>query len=117
MKVYLAAPYPLREQMCNTADTLRAAGHTITSRWLLGDELTHQAAQMDLDDVYAADVLIAVNPVGWETIGTGGRHAEFGYALALGKKIILVGLRSNVFHYLESVIVVDSIYDAMKELQ
>jgi hypothetical protein len=30
--------------------------------------------------------------------GRGGRHVEFGYAMALGKRLIVVGHRENLFH-------------------
>jgi hypothetical protein len=33
-------------------------------------------------------------------LATGGRHVEFGLALAQGKRVIIVGPRENVFHYL-----------------
>jgi hypothetical protein len=33
----------------------------------------------------------------------GGHHVEFGYALAQGKRIILVGHRENVFNYLPEI--------------
>ncbi len=33
------------------------------------------------------------------TKGSGGRHVEFGYALAKGKPIVLVGPQRNVFHF------------------
>ena len=33
----------------------------------------------------------------------GGRHAEFGIALALGKRVIVIGPRENVFHALPAV--------------
>lgn len=33
----------------------------------------------------------------------GGRHVEFGMALALGKRVIVVGPRENVFHLLPEV--------------
>jgi hypothetical protein len=36
-RVYLAARYSRREELCRYADDLRAIGHTITSRWLDGN--------------------------------------------------------------------------------
>ena len=30
--------------------------------------------------------------------GKGGRHVEHGYAMALGKRIVVVGPREHVFH-------------------
>lgn len=80
----------------------------MTSTWLRElDELADAYARVDLADVKRADVLVAMNPPGWERAGTGGRHVEFGYALAHGKHMVLVGERSNIFHHLSDVHVVD----------
>ena len=35
--IYLAGRYVRREELCRYADDLRAAGHEVTSRWLLGE--------------------------------------------------------------------------------
>jgi hypothetical protein len=46
---------------------------------------------------------ISAGTVAWEPntiLATGGRHVEFGLALAQGKRMIMVGPRENVFHYL-----------------
>ena len=110
MKVYIAAPYPIRDTAIEMMKTLEANGHVVTSRWLKApDELADEHARKDLDDVRAADVLLAVNSPGWENVGTGGRHVELGYALALRKHIILLGERTNIFHYLSHICICNSI--------
>jgi nucleoside 2-deoxyribosyltransferase len=110
VKIYIAAPYPCRNQCIQVMKDLEALGHTITSRWLKSpDELADEHARKDLADVAEADVLLALNYAGWEDKGTGGRHVEFGYAIALGKRIVLVGLRSNIFHYLSDVRVIERV--------
>lgn len=107
MKAYIAAPYPERDVAIIVMQQLEAGGIEVTSTWLRRlDQLTNSDARKDLVDVERADVLVALNPHGWEKKGTGGRHVEFGYALALGKPIVLVGKRSNIFHYLDIVTVV-----------
>jgi nucleoside 2-deoxyribosyltransferase len=101
MKVYIAAPYPERAYAVRVMAACEAVGLTVTSRWLKApDELADEHARKDLDDVRACDLLIALNPRDYEHAGTGGRHVELGYALALGKRVLLVGERSNIFHYL-----------------
>jgi hypothetical protein len=58
------------------------------------DSLSHYGIA-DLQDILAADTVISFTEVGG---GKGGRHVEFGYALALGKHMILVGPREHIFH-------------------
>lgn len=124
MKVYLAARYPHMAKMVEWAGVLEASGHTITSQWIKGAEeqagmTEHQKAVMDLDDVAEADVLISeVHPYGYQFQG-GGRHVEYGYALAMGKIILNVGDGSgeNVFHRLDSVVTVPSIEAAVSYLE
>ena len=106
LPVYIAAPYPFRDEAILVMNDLEAAGFVVTSRWLKApDELADEHARKDLADVAAADVLLALNPPGWESAGTGGRHVELGYAIALRKQIVLVGERSNIFHYLNDIVV------------
>lgn len=91
---------------------LEAAGHVITSRWLKApDEMSDAFAREDLADVARADLLLAYHPGGWHDKGTGGRHVEFGYALALGKQVVLLGKRTNIFHHLACVRVIDRLED------
>jgi nucleoside 2-deoxyribosyltransferase len=117
--VYIAAPYPAREAAIDLMATLDAAGFEVTSSWLVEDDmLTDEFARKDLDDIDRADALVAMNPPEWAERGTGGRHVEFGYALAQGKPIVLVGARSNIFHHLMTVHVVteDELVDTLRGL-
>lgn len=110
VKVYIAAPYPERELAIGIMHRLEALGIVVTSRWLKApDELSDEHARKDLDDVRAADWLLLINTPRWENTGTGGRHVEVGYALALDKWICILGVRSNIFHYLNNVVCVDDI--------
>ena len=61
-------------------------------------------------------MLVALNPDAWADRGTGGRHVEFGYALALGKALIVVGVRSHVFHELDAVTVVPDVAALVAQL-
>jgi nucleoside 2-deoxyribosyltransferase len=108
VKVYLAARYSRRLELCGHAAEIEAAGHTVTSRWLLGNhqaenDQLHRGAEAerfaleDLDDLESADVMITFGEEPRTTTSRGGRHVEFGYALALGKSILLVGPREHVF--------------------
>jgi len=50
-------------------------------------------AAQDLEELDQAQVLVLFSGFG----GQGGRHVEYGYALAKGKRLVLVGPRDNVF--------------------
>lgn len=56
----------------------------------------------DVDDVRNADWTISLMEE--PRSGTrGGRHIEFGIALALGHKLSIIGPRETVFHHLDEV--------------
>lgn len=107
MKVYLAAPYSEMKLMREWAQKLHAAGHVCTSKWIHGNEegmTLNDAAQMDLDDVDEADIVVSrVLPKG-TMFSSGGRHVEFGYGLAKGKSMVIISDdRENIFHHLTRV--------------
>lgn len=119
LKVYLAAPYSMKDLMNARASELRAGGVEVTSSWLnephapttqMG-ELTpeqHQTyAVQDVKDVAAADILVFhTDPT--KTIVRAGRHVEFGIAIGIGltrpMPIFVVGTdNENIFHHLPQV--------------
>jgi nucleoside 2-deoxyribosyltransferase len=126
MEVYLAAPYIARDALREYAADLELVGMGVTSRWLKEDhaltpgnlgaapevdaDAVRQHCEADFADIYAADVVvvftgsaIAAIVEGVESaedarLHTGGRHVETGYALALGKPVVVIGTPENVFH-------------------
>jgi nucleoside 2-deoxyribosyltransferase len=110
MKVYLAASFSRKNDLREFAKELRAAGHTVTSRWLR--ELSDPKADMDveksyktyathdIEDIEAADtfVIFTVDPT--EFIKRGGKHFEAGYAYARRKSLFVVGPDENIFYQL-----------------
>lgn len=107
MNVYIAGPNAGRRTAIGVMHLLEAHGHTVTSTWLRQlDELDDAHARLDLADVDRADALVALNFKAWQHLGSGGRYVEFGYAIARGKRLIVVGERSNIFHYLSDVVLV-----------
>ena len=128
MRIYLAARYTRREELCRYRDTLRAMGHDVQARWLdgkhqisdkgqpIGDhgeaiveghdasqrnaELRAKFAQDDFEDVTGADAVISFTEPPRSQANRGGRHVEYGVALALGKRLLVVGHRENLFHWL-----------------
>ena len=107
MKLYLAAMFSMRAEMEDAAATIEAlTDHKVIARWVHGGEtgLTReQIALLDLEDVDRSDAVISFTmPYGTATTG-GGRHVEFGYALAKGKRSFVIGERECVFHHLPAV--------------
>lgn len=124
MRIYLAARYTRRLELCEYKAQLEAAGHRVTSRWLLkpervtdagapadeaGETLVaeaERAADEDVTDVTMADLLLAFteDPKGNAAgAGRGGRHVELGLALGLGRWVIIVGPRENLFCWLTDI--------------
>lgn len=118
MKVYIAAPYPWRDNAIEQMKKVEAAGFEVTSTWLRALDTENDVhARLDLADVARADVLLAINPPEFLTSGTGGRHVELGYALALNKRIVLVGSASNIFHHLDDIVRVSDCTEIVPALQ
>jgi hypothetical protein len=113
MKFYLAARYSRIAEMQAVRDDLLIAGHEVTSRWVDGghgavdaeltDEQSRQFAHEDIRDIVAADCVINFTEAPRTGPTRGGRHVEYGMALVLGSRIIVVGHRENIFHYLPAV--------------
>lgn len=120
MKVYLAAPYGEMELMRAWSQLLYEAGHVCTAQWVMGEEenmTLPEAAQMDLDDIDKADVIISCTLPKGTMFSSGGRHVEFGYAIAKDKLIINVGPNEeNTFHHLPQVTIVPTIEEAIRSL-
>ena len=126
-RVYLAARYDRRRELCRYRDDLTALGYSVQARWLDG---THElkayetlvgdagralidapcddlhAANMrrtfcleDVEDVLGADMVISFTESSRSGFPRGGRHVEFGMALAMRKRLVVVGHRENLFHF------------------
>jgi hypothetical protein len=131
LTVYLAARYSRREELCSYRALLEASGIEVTSRWLNGnhqisdDGLSAQAkeeertrfALEDWEDLMRADVCISFTETPRSSNSRGGRHVEFGGALAVGNGVIVVGPRENVFHCLPEVHVFDEFWKALGLVQ
>lgn len=125
-KVYLASRYSSHPEMRVVRTYLERFGITVTSRWIdchpeapgqaLGPhedsctverlnaapETCEVFARHDAEDIAVADTVISFTEGGG---GKGGRHVEFGMAWALGKRLIIVGPRENVFHTFPEIMV------------
>ena len=132
LRIYLSGQFEDVTLLRRVRDDLTRHGFVITSRWLNGDSLEPATASageegstarlvsiasQDLEDIESADVVVVFNPDVARTIGRGGRHVETGYALARAKPVILVGVRSNVFHWLPTVAVIDKWEELIEKLR
>lgn len=117
-KIYLAGSYTRREELSAYRHQLGALGFIVTSRWLDGtheiaaDGLTNDEgteddrcrfATEDIADLQKADIVISFTEPANSPASRGGRHVEFGMAIALGKACFTVGPQENVFHCLRYV--------------
>lgn len=121
MKVYLAARYQWIDKMKVEREKFLAAGFEITADWIESDEVNQarsrsENARLDLYGIAQADVFVLYAlPIG-TMFSSGGRMTELGYAIALGKKVILVGERENVFCHLDNILAFNSTEDVIAHL-
>lgn len=123
--VYLAAAYGRMMELREVRAQLRAAGYEVSSRWLDGDptdkpltdEQYGREAMVDLVDLMAADTVISFTEQRSSILYRGGRHVEFGAAVAWQKRLIVVGDREHIFHYLPEVKVFPTWADALAQLR
>lgn len=103
--IYLAAPWADRPKAREIRDEFVEAGIAVTSRWLdlhggedeasRTDEEKSVEAINDVEDVMRADILVL-----WNSMKSEGKAVETGLALAACKGIVLIGEKTNIFHYL-----------------
>lgn len=106
--VYFCARYSRHAEMNAYAERLRLLGYIVRCEWITGahhDTDSARCAEIDIDEVTAADIVISFTEPPGEVKGRGrgGRHVEFGFALQGGKRMIVVGYRENVFHHMPEV--------------
>lgn len=113
MRVYLASRFGRWPEMQEYEKDLIERGHTVTSYWHNADHLKANAhvdltptreqrldwASRDMVDILACSTLISFTeaPRG---DSRGGRHVEYGAALALEKETIVIGPLEHIFHEL-----------------
>lgn len=139
MKIYLAARYSRREELCAYRSELEAMGHIVQARWLNGEHqlsdtgtpigeygaalvegtlrsgehlseneqserasvLRSKFALDDWEDVNSAELVLSFTEAPRSKANRGGRHVEYGIALANKARVVVVGFRENIFHWLE----------------
>ena len=113
-KVYIASRYALRNKAANVAQRLRDTGQfVIVSTWHDGakdwegaptEEEVKTIAQKDYDEVFDADILLALSDQPGALFPYGSHHIEFGLAYAWEKQCVVVGPLELMFHRLSGVL-------------
>lgn len=126
--VYLAARYGRRDELRTCAEQLERTGIRVTSTWLketaslsihmrdVPEEEIREIAITDIRDIETAEAIVFFAEDQDKQPPRGGRHVEFGYALAKGKEIHVIGDRENVFHHLPLVRIYATFYEFMAVL-
>ena len=115
MKIYLAARYRAKNQIKGYTHQLQALGFTVTSTWVneLHESTTElqnpnprdlcRLASRDLREIRECDLLVLFTASPSKAT-RGGWHTELGYALGLGKHLMICGPQENIFHYLPNIL-------------
>lgn len=147
MKIYLAARYSRRVELCGYRKQIIDIGHTVTSRWLNGEhqisdsgkpigetgELlvegddessSHCAAALrskfqneDFIDVITSELCISFTEKPRSGHSRGGRHVEFGIALGRMLRCWVIGHRENIFHWNEDVRFFETWEESLEKLK
>lgn len=127
--VYLAAAYSSKELIRRRADDLRASGFDVTAQWLnephaasvpftsRDPQELRRFARRDIDDIARCDVFIFFSIDPEQPTKRGGRHVELGLAVAMKKRVLVVGPRENIFHFLPEIEVVTAWAEALDLLR
>jgi hypothetical protein len=110
---YFAGSFNRKPELLEYLEQFEADGNHCTSRWLKGEhEVDFQEdrsklnyggygfefAQEDVDDITRCELVVFFSSANHESKGRGGRHTEFGIALALGRPLVIIGERECAFH-------------------
>lgn len=104
-RIYIAARFERQAEARAVADELVTAGYKVTSRWLLIPDLAvpenaAERAHMDMQDLTRSEVYLLLSD---DVLGRGGKDFEGGVAWAWRRRVVVVGPRAHVFHYLPEI--------------
>lgn len=120
MKVYLAGRFHEKDFMRNAQEMLRAKGHEISWDWTKHKNIrpypehleeAEEQASADIQGVKDCDIFILLS----DEAGR-GMYVELGVAVALQKKIFIVGEHNTncLFYFLLFIIRKDTLEDVLK---
>lgn len=122
MTVYIASRFERKHEMKALVSLFAEHNIQVEARWLDEDispqsqlsDLTplycRSKAEIDLEDINSSDTFVFFSDDRPITV-RGGKHVEFGYALATGKRLVVIGPHENIFHYLPGVVQYHSVED------
>lgn len=127
MKIFLASVFAERGAMRVWRELIENQGHKVTSHWIdspfkSDDDATpielSIAAEQNVHDIEDCDYFVLDSRLFVQNIyGHGGRHIDFGIALALKKKICLIGTPESPYHLLPPITHHETIISFLKELR
>lgn len=116
IKAYIASRLSRKDEMQEIADRLRIVDIENISSWVTGAHdyvgvpddripVADQAnfAQEDLREIRQADMFLVFTDKPGRGGSRGGKHVEMGFALAIGKPIVIIGPLENIFYSWASV--------------
>jgi hypothetical protein len=130
LSVYIAARYSRKVEVAELAMKINQLGAKVCTEWFLeiddpdtdldtvDDELLENRAHRDIKEMRCADICISLTEDPKTCWKRGGRHNEFGFCLALGLPLWIVGPRETIYHYLswvERFSTVDEMLESLKE--
>ena len=129
--IFIAASLPRILEARRLRDQLVGRGFIVRARWLddraavegarrgtlqyvTDDEHMQYWAGVDFEDVLHCATLIQITG---DNETRGGRHSEFGGALATGKRVILLGPREQIYHWHHAVRVATDLLSLLEILK
>lgn len=98
---YLAGEAARSDDLNDKADDLANIGEEVIARWLGGEELDQDAEGIRrIEDISKVDGIILFAEVNHKTRKSYERHVEFGLALGLNKRLVVIGDPESVFQSL-----------------
>lgn len=118
--IYLAAQFHLKDDVGIRKEELVKLGYQVISTWteeaangvcsLKDFEHNYhlEVSERDIREIDQCDILVLFTVDPDEYTRRGGRHFESGYAYGINKRLVIIGPRENIFHYLPGVDVYDT---------
>jgi nucleoside 2-deoxyribosyltransferase len=130
MKIYIAAQYARKPEIKEYAARLEAIGVKVTSTWTnehfnpnmalseMVESTRRNLARRDRKELEEADTLLFFGEDPNCQPPRGGRHVEFGIAVALGHRILVIEKEpENIFHHLAHIRKFDTFDDVFEYIK
>lgn len=116
MKFYVASKFENQEEVGEVIDYLTMNGHTNTYDWRGGVNINRKQAELDMNGVKDADFVVGIFTQDYQYKGA---ICEIGMALALNKKVFILGewLDKMIFMELRNIKKLDKITSIISHLE